>query len=112
ALAEGWLEMRSPRNQEAVKSLRTTLGLGEAEAIILAQELPSSLLLMDEAGGRAVAERMKLNLIGTTGILLRARKSGIIPRLKPVPDELVQQHGFRLSEKIYKDALREAGELK
>jgi predicted nucleic acid-binding protein len=51
-----------------------------------------------------------LNLIGTTGILLRARKDGVIPRLKPVLDELLQLHGFRLSRKIYKDALREAGE--
>ena len=65
---------------------------------------------MDEAAGRDFAERLHLNLIGTTGILLRALKTGIIPRLKPVLDDLVQHHGFRLSRKIYNDALREAGE--
>jgi len=112
ARADGWLELRSPQNQKVVETLRETLGAGESEAIALAQELPASLLLMDEAAGRDVAERLHLNLIGTTGILLRARKSGVIPRLKPVLDELVQQHGFRLSEKIYRDALREAGELR
>jgi len=65
---------------------------------------------MDEAEGRDVAERLHLDLIGTTGILLRARKSGVIQRLKPVLDDLVEHHGFRLSRKIYNDALLEAGE--
>ena len=110
ALVDGWLELRSPQNQNVVETLRITLGAGESQAIALAQELPSSLLLMDEAAGRDVAERLHLNLIGTTGILLRAQKSGIIPRLKPVLDDLVQHHGFRLSRKIYNDTLREAGE--
>jgi predicted nucleic acid-binding protein len=49
--------------------------------------------------------------MGTIGILLQARKSGIIPQLKPLLDDLMQHHGFRLSQKIYDDALREAGEL-
>lgn len=110
ALTDGWLELRPPQNQNAVETLRTTLGAGESQAIALAQELPLSLLLMDEAAGRDFAERLHLNLIGTTGILLRALKTGIIPRLKPVLDDLVQHHGFRLSRKIYNDALREAGE--
>jgi predicted nucleic acid-binding protein len=110
ALADGWLELRSPQNWNVVEALRATLGAGESQAIALAQELPASLLLMDEAAGREVAERLHLNLIGTTGILLRARKDGVIPRLKPVLDELLQLHGFRLSRKIYNDALREAGE--
>ncbi|HEY5232670.1 MAG TPA: DUF3368 domain-containing protein [Verrucomicrobiae bacterium] len=110
ALADGWLELRSPKNLEAVETLRVTLGAGESQAIALAQEFASSLLLMDEAAGRDIAERLHLNLMGTTGILLQARKSGVIPRLKPLLDDLLQHHGFRLSRKIYNDALREAGE--
>ena len=111
ALADDWLVLRSPKNLDAVETLRTTLGAGESQAIALAQELASSLLLMDEAAGRDVAERLHLDLMGTTGILLQARKSGVIPRLKPLLDDLVQHHGFRLSRKIYNDALREVGEL-
>jgi predicted nucleic acid-binding protein len=65
---------------------------------------------MDEAAGRDVAERLHLDLMGTTGILLQARKSGLIPKLKPLLDELMQHHGFRLSGKIYNEALRKAGE--
>lgn len=110
AVAEGWLEVRSPQNRDAVRSLRIMLGAGEAEAIVLAQELPSSLLLMDEAEGRIVAEQLKLDRIGTVGVLLRARKTGIIPQLKPLLDELTHQHSFRLSRHVYNEALREVGE--
>jgi len=110
AISEGWLEMRSPQNRDAVEKLPMTLGAGESAAIALAQQLPASYLLIDEAAGHAVAESLPLNLIGTTGLLLRARKAGHIPRLKPVLDDLIQQHGFRLSRKVYIDALHEVGE--
>jgi uncharacterized protein len=110
ALADGWLELRSPKNLNAVENLRITLGAGESQAIALAQEFATSLLLMDEAAGREVAGRLHLDLMGTTGILLQARKSGLIPKLKPLLDELRQHHGFRLSLKIYNDVLREVDE--
>ena len=111
ALTAGWLEIRFPQNQGEVIALREDLGAGEAEAIALARELPSALLLMDEAYGRAIAAKLNIGLIGTAGVLLRARKAGAILQLKPLLDELVNQHGFRLSQKLYQDALREAGEL-
>jgi predicted nucleic acid-binding protein len=112
AIAEGWMELRSPQSRQRVKSLRITLGAGEAEAIALAQEIPSSLLLIDEVAGRAIATQLHLKLIGIAGILLQARKDGVISNLKPLLDELRQRHNFRLSQKIYEDTLREAGELK
>ena len=62
------------------------LGAGEAEAIALAQEIPASLLLIDEADGRAIAGSLRLNLIGTTGVLVQARKVNAIPKLKPLLD--------------------------
>ena len=110
AITEGWMALRSPQKTSAVQVLRTTLGAGEAEAIVLAPELPSCLLLMDEAAGRAVAKRLHLNLIGMAGILLQAWKKGLIPKLQPLLDELMQRQNFRLSRKIYAEVLREVGE--
>jgi predicted nucleic acid-binding protein len=112
AIAAGWLKQEGPRDHQAVQRLQALLGPGESEAIIMAQEHQPSLLLMDDLDGRTTAQRMKLPIIGTVGVLVRARKQGLVAKLQPILDELVTKHRFRLSEKIYADTLREAGELK
>lgn len=54
-LAARWVETRSCTNITLVQALRTQLDSGEAEAIALALELESGLLLIDEKMGRQVA---------------------------------------------------------
>jgi predicted nucleic acid-binding protein len=54
------------------------LGLGEREAIQLAQEKQADLLLMDERKGRLEATRRGLRIIGTLGVLLNAGELGLI----------------------------------
>ena len=63
------------------------LGFGEAAAICLAAALGHGVLI-DEKLGRAVAEGLKLSVIGTVGVLLIARRRGLIPVLKPLLEEL------------------------
>ena len=111
AITDGWLKVESPKDGQAVQSLRDFLGAGESEAIILAQEFQPSLLLMDDLDGRKAALKLKLRVTGTLGVLLRARKLGLIDRLKPVLDELIVKERFRLGQNLYAEALREVGEL-
>lgn len=55
------------------------LGAGEREAIMLASEhRPDVLLPIDEGKGRRVANRRKLRIIGTLGILELAAESGLL----------------------------------
>lgn len=110
AILEGWMKVVTPHDQVAVHSLRKDLGAGECEAIILAKELQPSLLLIDDLDGRITTQKLRLQVIGTVGVLLRARKLGHIPFLKPLLDDLVA-HRFRLGTQLYTQALREAGEL-
>src|SRR4051812_17508847 len=58
-----WIQVRAPANQEQVKQLLQELDAGEAEAIALAIELQSEILI-DEAEGREVAARLGLHFGG------------------------------------------------
>ena len=111
AIAAGWLKLETPHDRQAVQSLQRFLGAGESEAIVIAREHQPSLLLMDDLDGRATAQRFNLPVMGTVGILVRARKLGYVASLKPVLDELLATHRFRLDKQLYADALREAGEI-
>jgi predicted nucleic acid-binding protein len=81
---------------------------GEAEAIALAAERQLRIVL-DDRKARDVAFRMGLKVIGTVGILVRAKRTGLIPWLKPLMNELAD-NGFRLSEDLKREALLLAGE--
>jgi predicted nucleic acid-binding protein len=58
---------------------------------------------------RLLAHRMGLKVIGTVGILVRAKRVGLLTWISPVLNELIEK-GFRLSEDLKREALRLAGE--
>lgn len=64
---------------------------------------------MDERKGRNVAKRLGLKVIGTLGLIVRAKQKGIIPSGKEVLDKL-ENHGFWLSERMKKSLLEKLGE--
>jgi len=82
---------------------------GEAEAIALAQELNADLVIIDERLGRAHAKRLGLQLTGVVGVLLRAKKSGLITAIGPLLRQLVEG-GIWLSDDLVQEALRLADE--
>ena len=86
----------------------TNLGVGEAAAICLAAALGHG-VLMDEKLGRAVAEKLKLSVIGTVVVLLIARRRGLIPVVKPLLEEL-SASGHHLSTALIQEALLQVGE--
>jgi predicted nucleic acid-binding protein len=79
-----------------------TLHAGELEAMVLAQETAADFVLLDDLRARQKAKRMGLNMIGTLGVLQLAHAKGLIGRDKLLVhyDELVNQHGMWLSEKM------------
>lgn len=90
-----WLKIKEPKYVDFISALQTNLGLGESEAIALAFEIKSKMIL-DDAQARKIAERFKLKIIGTIGILLLAKQERIITKVNPIIEEL-EHSGFYLS---------------
>lgn len=82
---------------------------GEAAAVALALHLHGDLVLVDDLEGRRGAEARGLRVRGTIGILIAARKAGLIPVLRPVLEAL-QATNFRADPKLYRRALEQVGE--
>lgn len=106
-----WIKVIEVANKAKVLKLTEIIDLGEAEAIVLAKETSSELLIIDERLGRSIANKHGLETIGLLGILVNAKQKGLIKKLKPILSKLVNDVGFRVSEKLYQLILNTVNEL-
>lgn len=65
-----------------------SLDKGELTSIALYKHLNADYLLIDEKAGRKVAKLNQIKIIGSLGVMIEARRQGIIPLLKPHIDVL------------------------
>jgi uncharacterized protein len=107
-LAQPWLKIEIPSNVALVESLKQLVDSGEAEAIALAYERGTTVIL-DDRQARHVAAGMKLRVVGTLGCALNAKSMGLIASVKTLIEEL-ELHGFYLSAELKNESLRLAGE--
>jgi len=106
-----WIETRQVTNRALVALLQLEVDKGEAEAIILADELGADLLLLDERRGRAVASRLELKFVGLLGVLIEAKRKGLVVAVRPILDDLISKSGFWVSRELYDRVMQAAGEL-
>ena len=105
-----FIKVQVVNNEQSVKILRASgLDLGESEAIVLADSLSNSLLLMDERKGRQIAQSMGIKITGTLGILVQAKKFGLVNEIKPLLDSLLNAN-IRISESLYHSILEQVDE--
>jgi hypothetical protein len=90
-----WVVVRIPSSAVALP-LVTDLGAGEREVLALALETPDSVCVLDDALARQVARALHIRVTGTLGILIDAKRAGIISAVRPLIDQL-QSLGFRLA---------------
>ena len=75
-----WLQIENLTSGVLVAALRMVVDAGEAEAIALASE-KSCLLISDDKQARAAAKRLGVSVIGTAGILIRAKQMALFRKL-------------------------------
>ncbi len=78
-----WLR-RVEAPEVARSVLAWDLGPGESSVIAWALAHPGCLAVIDDLEGRRCAETHKIPLRGTLGLVLRAKRQGVIPEARPI----------------------------
>lgn len=98
------------RDASRVALLSLHLDLGEAEAIALAIELRADLILLDERRATRAARQLGLRTLGLLGVLLLAKRKGLIDQLRPLLDRLETDAGFWIAPDLRQQVCRAADE--
>lgn len=85
------------------------LDAGKASAIALAMNIDKSILIIDDLKGRKIAEKMNIRYSGTLGLIVQAKREGVIETVKPILKK-IEKTDFRIDRKLLLTVLREAGE--
>lgn len=102
------IDIRQPRSPAGVL-LAWDLGAGESATLSLALESPGSWVVLDDRLARQAAVNLDLPLLGTLGILLRAKRAGHLATVTPALAQLTSL-GFRVSSTTAAQVLRLAQE--
>lgn len=82
---------------------------GERAAIAIALTIPQSIALIDEKAGREVALRLGVRVRGTLGVLVEAKRRGLVAEVRPLVGRLLA-NGCRLAPELVAAVLAAAGE--
>ena len=104
-----WLQEQVLSQPIGPQILRISLGPGESEAISLALEIESALILLDDRPARRLAQMLGLSVVGTLGILLAAKKHELITEVRPLLSAL-RTNNFHIADTLYEMVLRDARE--
>jgi len=96
-------------NRQSVNKFNEILDKGESEAIALYLEKSADYLLIDEKKGRKIAIENEIKIIGSIGVLIMAKREGLIQSIKPSLD-LIRNSHTRISDFLYEQALKIANE--
>lgn len=105
-----WIVIISVKDKSLQKELSSIVDKGEASAIALAHEIENKYLITDDLEARRLSVKLGLSIIGTLGVLLRAKQEGFITLVKPFVERM-KQTNFRVSDDLYQAVLRKANEV-
>ncbi len=97
-------------SQEEIDALPSNqLGIGEQSVITYVKIHAGYVAGLDDRLARLFGEQLGIKIVGMIGVLLKAKRAGLISSLGAVL-ESARTQGFRMSEELYQEALLLAGE--
>lgn len=88
AASASWITIEEVKDENLASLFLTELDKGEAEAIVLCREQHAEAVLLDEKDARRVARRLGLPVLGTVGVLIWAKRAGLVANLQEQLDAL------------------------
>ncbi|HBD68832.1 MAG TPA: DUF3368 domain-containing protein [Treponema sp.] len=105
-----WIHVCKITDESQKRMYQAKLHAGEVEVMILAQEKPEAdLVILDDNAAKKTAKFLGLKVTGSLGIILKAKKTGIIKEVTPLMNQLIS-NGFYITKEIYDLVKSEAGE--
>lgn len=108
-LAGKWIHVQQIRDHSEKKMYRAKLHDGEVEVMILAQETNADLVIIDDNAAKRTAKYLGLAVTGTLGVLLKAKRQGIVKEVHPLLSEM-KRNGFYIGSTLETIVLEQAGE--
>ena len=105
ALESGWGDRLSESGIRP-EVLGWSLGAGETEVLSFALEKPGWTAVVDDAAARACARSVGVPVIGTLGVVLRAKRQGLVPSATEVLREL-RQSGLYFDDSFIRSVLEQ-----
>lgn len=85
------------------------LGAGETQVLTSSLRQPGSVAVLDDKAGRQCGLSLGIAVVGTLGLVLTAKRRGLISSARSTIEEL-RRDGLYLTPSLVKDALEEVGE--
>jgi predicted nucleic acid-binding protein len=103
-----WMAVRRPTGAPTMP-VTPDLSPGELEVLALTTATVGAVAIIDDLRARQIAEKLGIRLRGTLGLLIDARRAGLVPAVAPLLDQL-QAAGFRVASPTRLAILKLVGE--
>ena len=105
-----WIHICKIKDESQKRMYQAKLHAGEVEVMILAQENPvADLVILDDNAAKKTAKFLGLKVTGTLGIILKAKKHGVVGNVSDLLAKLID-NGFYVSQEVQNLVKAEAGE--
>lgn len=85
------------------------LGAGETQVLSHCLQRKGAVAILDDRAARRCAGAFDLPMLGTLGVVVRAKRQGLVPEAKPLLEALMS-HGLRLKPEFLRAVLQKVDE--